>query len=66
MHVKVKTANDYVNIWPQTNILNIPIGAMEVCIIVLSKTEENAYSTYPVNLETRDNQKNDQLSEQQS
>ena len=66
MHVKVKTANDYVNIWPQTNILNIPIGAMEVFIIVLSKTEENTYNTYPVNLETRDNQKNDQLSEQQS
>ena len=49
MHAKVKTANDYVNIWPQTNILNIPSNEMEVYIIALSKTEENAHNTYPVN-----------------
>ena len=70
MHAKVKTANDYVNIWPQSNILSIPNDAMEVYIIALSKTEENACNTYPVNLETRDilvnNQNNDQQSGQQS
>ena len=58
------------NIWPQTNVLNIPIDAMEVYIIALSKTKENAYSTCPVNLETRDslvnNQNNDQQLGQQS
>ena len=70
MHAKAKTANDYVNIWPQINILNITIDAMEVYIIALSKTEENAYNTYLVSLETRDslvnNQNNDQQSGQQS
>ena len=70
MHAKFNTANDYVNIWPQTNILNILIDAMEVYIIALSKTEENAYSTNPLNLDTRDslanNQSNDQQSGQQS
>ena len=70
MYGKVKTVNDYVNIWPQSNILNIPIGAMEVYIIALSKTENNAYNTCPVNLKTRDslvnNQNNDQQSGQQS
>ena len=39
MHAKVKTADDYVNIWPQTNILNIPTDAMVVYNIALSKTE---------------------------
>ena len=52
MHAKAKTANDYVNIWPQINILNITIDAMEVYIIALSKTEENAYNTYLVSLES--------------
>ena len=70
MYAKVKTANDYVNVWPQNNILNIPIDAVEVYIIALSKAEENVYNTYPVNLETRDslvnNQSNDQQSGQQS
>ena len=70
MHAKAKTANDYVNIWPQINILNITIDAMEVYIIALSKTEENAYNTYLVSFETRDslvnNQNNDQQSGQQS
>ena len=70
MHAKAKTANDYVNIWSQINILNIPIDAMEVYIIALSKTEENAYKTYLVSLETKDslvnNQNNDQQSGQQS
>ena len=70
LYGKVKTVNDYVNIWPQSNILNIPIGAMEVYIIALSKTENNAYNTCPVNLKTRDslvnNQNNDQQSGQQS
>ena len=42
MHGKVKTANDYVNIWPQTNILTIPIDAIEGYIIALCKAEENA------------------------
>ena len=59
------------NIWPQTNVLNIPIDVMEVYIIALSKTKENAYNTCHVNLETRDslvdNQNNDQqLGEQSS
>ena len=39
MHAKVKATDDYVNIWPQTSILNIPIDAMVVYIIALSKTE---------------------------
>ena len=70
MYAKVKTAIDYVKIWPHTNMLNIPINAMEVHIIALYKTEGNAYNTCPVNLETRDslvnNQNNDQQSGQQS
>ena len=40
MHTKVRTADDYVNVWFQINILNISIDAMEVYIIALSKRKK--------------------------
>lgn len=55
MHTKVRTADDYVNVWFQIIILNISIDLMEVYITALSTTEKNAYCTYFANLETRGN-----------